>query len=224
MKTLSITFLLVVYLCLSQSLFAQSDTIISKSCFDTVDVSGYYVFVYTKNEINQLIKSKSKKKKGKPFSVSIGDEYKEFFIPLDSVTARRTLSSILNNLLLKNKVENYIKYSSMDNYSFDDYNVGYLKYFKAVSEWPTFVSSDFYITTGSKTKYCFKIFSLSAKWVKLQMSKEAANEILARKAKYLNPLVPQYNIFIFKELLNSDLTPLLAGQPVKLWKTLEEFW
>ncbi len=224
MKILSITFLLVVYLCLSQSLFAQTDTIKSKSCFDTVEVSGYYVFVYTKNEINQLIKSNNSKRKGKPFSMSIGDEYKEFFIPLDSVRAGRTLSSILNDLLLKNKTDNYIKYSSMDNYSFEDYNIGCLKFFKAVSEWPKFVSGEFYITTGIKSKYCFKIFSLSAKWIKLQLSKEAANEILARKAKYLNPLEPRYNIFIFKELLNNNLTPLLRDQPVKIWKTLEPFW
>lgn len=224
MKALSITLLLVAYLCFSQSLLAQSDTVKSKSCFDTVNVSGYYVFVYTKNEINQLIKSKSKKKKGKPFSVSIGDENKEFFIPLDSVRAGRTLSSILNDLLLKNKTDHYIKYFSMDNYSFDDYNVGCLKSFKAVSEWPKFVSSDFYITTDHKSKYCFKIFSLSAKWGRLQMSKDAANEILARKAKYLNPLEPLYNIFLLKELLNNNLTPFLTGQPVKIWKTLEAFW
>jgi uncharacterized membrane protein required for colicin V production len=224
MKTLSFTFLLAVYLCLPQLPFAQTDTIKSKSCFDTVEVSGYYVFVYTKSEVNKLIKNKNKKEKGKPFSISIGDEYKEFFIPLDSITVEKTLSSILNDLLLRNKTDNYIKFSSMDNYSFDDYNVGCLKSFKAVSEWPKFVSSDFYTITDRKSKYCFKIFSLSAKWLKLQLSKEATNEILARKAKYLNPLKPQYNIYIFRELLNNNLTPLLTGKPVKIWKALEPFW
>ncbi len=112
----------------------------------------------------------------------------------------------------------------MVNYSFDDYNVECLKSFKAVSEWAKFGSSDFYTTTDNTSKYCFKIFSLSAKWLKIELSKEAINEILARKAKYLNPLEPQYNVFIFKELVNDNLTPLLTGQPVKIWKTLGSFW
>jgi hypothetical protein len=217
-------FISAVCIFMSMSSAAQLDTLKEKQPIDTVEVSGYYVYMYSKKEIKNLSNNRNRMKKGKSFKLSIGDEHNDFFIPSDSIKPGRSLPAILNGLALQNKQDIFVKYSSLDKYSFDEYNMSCLKSLNDAPELPPFVSSTYYVTNDKRSKLCFKIFSLSATCAKVVMPKETAIELLARRAKYLKPSESFYNVYVFKKIVSSDFSPVLDQSSVKLWRNLPQFW
>jgi hypothetical protein len=194
-------------------------------CTDTINISGYYVVIDTKKEINQIIYNNKRKKQGKPYTVTFFlTGINNFFIPFDSIDKKEQISDCFDNLMNSNLTDFYTSYSNISDFDYKkNYDTNCLDYLRYANlpDFPYFGNFDYYVTTNKKSKYCFKMYSLSAKWIRIKLpSLKAAYDMIGRKGHFLRREENEYNIYILAEILALDLTPNIDNLPIKLWVSI----
>lgn len=214
------------YLCLvfcfySLNLFAQKDAINSIPCTDTLNISGYYILVYTKKGMKDVIRNNKRLQQGKSFVTKFYlSDIETFFIPVDSINGNEQMAGVLDNLMTANKTDFYISYSEFSDLHYKwNIDANCLDYLRHVNfpRFPNFQSNDYYITTSKKNEYCFQIFTLSAQWIRIKFPTwESINYTFGRKSRFFIKEAAFYNIYILNEVFDYNLTPLLEYDTIKL--------
>jgi hypothetical protein len=211
--------LILILLVLSSHTYAtNTDTTkeVKSTCADSLFFDGYYIVLYTKDEINSLEKNRQRRLEGTSYQVPYESSALRFFVSKDSL-AGRSFASIIDGLPKKDKKEVFIE-CTQDNAEslgeeFCGKKSGMLK-----CAWPKLPSSNKYFTAKKQSRYCFKIYEISGWFVKLRVDTEDKRDAIGKKIRFIAPNLKEFNAYFFVGYKNfSDYTSSLEER-VNFWK------
>jgi hypothetical protein len=175
---------------------SSSDTTkqVKSACADSLFFDGYYVVLYTKDEINSLEKNRQKRIEGKSYQAPFESSMLRFFISKDSI-ARRGLAAIIDDLPKKNKREVFIECTQ-------DYAEALGEEFCGKKSglncaWPKLPSGNKYFIANRQSPYCFKIYEISGWFVKLRVDTESKRDAIGKKIRYIDPQLKEFDAYFF---------------------------
>jgi hypothetical protein len=183
---------------------------------DSIFFDGYYVVLYTKDEINSLEENRKRRIEGKSYKVPFESSTLKFFISKDSI-AKKELVNIINDLPKKNKSEIFIECTK-------DYAETLGEEFCIKKEnllncsWPAFSSSNKYFTTKKQSKYCFKIYEISGWFLKLRVDTESKRDAVGKRLRYVAPNLKEFNVYFFIRYNKYSNRVTSLKDKIHLWK------
>jgi hypothetical protein len=202
----------------SHSYAASIDTTkeVKSTCTDSSFFDGYYIVLYTKDEINSLEKSRQRRLEGKSYQVPYESSALRFFVSKDSL-ARRNFASIIDGLPKKDKKDVFIEctqdYAEALGEGFCGKKSGMLK-----CAWPKLPSSNKYFTAKKQSRYCFKIYEICGWFVKLRVDTDDKRDAIGKKIRYIDPNLKEFNAYFFVGYKSYSGYTSSLGDRVHFWK------
>ena len=186
------------------------------SCADSIFFDGYYVVLYTKDEVKDLERSRQRRIEGKSYKAPFESSMLKFFVSKDSI-ATRDFAAIIDGLPKKDKKEVFIECTK-------DYAEALGEEFCIKKEslsnclWPKFTSDNKYFTTKTKSKYCFKIYEISGWFVKLRVDTESKHDAIGKKIRYIDPHSKEFDAYFFLGYKTYSNGAASLKDKILLWK------
>jgi hypothetical protein len=216
MKIASILILLILNTAYSYAINNDTTKQEKLLCSDSVFFDGYYVVLYTKDEINSLEKNRKRKIEGKSYKAPFESSMLNFFISKDSVN-KHELVTIIDNLPKKNKKDVFIEctkdYAEMLGEGFCIKKESLLNCL-----WPKLSPNNKYFVTKRKGKYCFKIYSISGWFVKFRVDTESKRDAIGKKIRYIDPQLKEFDAYFFLGYKDYSNDWDSLKNKIQLWK------
>ena len=208
--------LLLLFLIHSYAANADTTKQVKTTCTDSSFFDGYYVVLYTKDEINSLEKNRQRKLEGKSYQAPFESSMLRFFVSKDSL-ARKSFASIIDGLPKKDKREVFIEctqdYAEALGNEFCGKKSGALK-----CSWPKLPSTNRYFTASKQSRYCFKVYEISGWFVKLRVDTEDKRDAIGKKIRYIDPQLKEFNAYFFVGYKTYSGYTASLGEQVHFWK------
>ena len=189
---------------------------VKSACADSLFFNGYYVVLYTKNEVNSLEKSRQRRIEGKSYQAPFESSMLRFFVSKDSIE-KRSFATIIDNLPKKDKREVFIECTK-------DYAEVLGEEFCVKKEcllncaWPKLPSSNKYFAANKQSRYCFKIYEISGWFVKLRVDTESKRDAIGKKIRYIDPQLKEFDAYFFLGCKTYSSEVVSLKDKIHLWK------
>jgi hypothetical protein len=200
----------------SYAINADTTKEVKSTCADSSFFEGYYVVLYTKDEINSLEKNRQRRLEGKSYQAPYESSMLRFFVNKNSL-ARRSFAAIIDDLPKKNKREVFIECTK-------DYAEALGKEFCVKKDgllscaWPKLPSTNKYFTASKQSRYCFKVYEISGWFVKLRVDTEDKRDAIGKKIRYIDPQLKEFNAYFFVGYKTYSGYTASLGDQVHFWK------